>query len=210
MKDWLAWHEAYDDPASSLARRLEVVRRHLGQALDEVAATNPMLLSLCAGDGRDVISVLAARAAQPEVAAILIESDPTLARRASEAAADAGLGSVQVRRRDAGALASFSDVVPVDVLMLCGVFGNLEPTAVKAVVDAIPWLVSFGGFVIWTRGGSEPDRRPEIRRWFRSAGLEEVAFEGAPEPYGVGINRQLCAAVLSPADQTLDRLFTFL
>jgi hypothetical protein len=210
MKDWLAWHEAYEDPASSLARRLEVVRRQLGQALVEVSATNPTLLSLCAGDGRDVISVLAARAALPQVAAILIESDPTLALRAREAAADAGLSSVQVRCRDAGALASFCDVVPVDVLMLCGVFGKLEPSAVKTVVDAIPWLVSFGGFVIWTRGGSVPDRRPEIRGWFRSAGLEEVAFEGAPEQYGVGMNRQLCVPVLSPAVETSDRLFTFL
>lgn len=210
MKDWLAWHEAYDDPASSLARRLEVVRRQFAQALDEVAATNPVLLSLCAGDGRDVISTLAARAAQSQVTAILIESDPTLALRARQAAADAGLNSVQVRCRDAGALASFSDVVPVDVLMLCGVLGNIEHSAVKAVVDAIPWLVSFGGFVIWTRGGSEPDRRPEIRGWFRSAGLEEVAFEGAPESYGVGLNRQLSAPVLSPADQSSDRLFTFL
>ena len=209
MRDWLSWHQAYDIPASSMACRLEVVRRQLSQILDEMTATKPLLLSPCAGDGRDVISVLAARAAQPDVAAVLIESDTTLARRASEAAADAGLSSVQVRCGDAGDLASFSDVLPVDVLMLCGIFGNIERSAVKSVVDATPRLVSFGGYVIWTRGGSEPDTRPEIRRWFRSAGLEEVAFEGAPEPYGVGMNRQRYAPTLSPAHQIPDRLFTF-
>jgi hypothetical protein len=175
-----------------------------------VTATKPVLLSLCAGDGRDVISVLAARSAQPQVAAVLIESDTTLARRARTAAADAGLGSVQVRCGDAGDVTSFSDVLPVDVLMLCGIFGNIEHSAVKSVVDAIPRLVSSGGFVIWTRGGSEPDRRPEIRRWFSSAGLEEVAFEGAPEPYGVGMNRQRRAPALLPAARIPDRLFTFL
>lgn len=164
MKDWLAWHEGYGDPASSLARRLEVVKRHLGRALDKVAATESRLLSLCAGEARDVISVLAARAAKPPVTAILIESDATLARRARTAAADAKLSSVQVRCGDAGALASFSDVVPVDVPMVCGVFGNIEHSQVKTVVDAIRSLVSPGGFVIWTRGGSEPDRRPAIRR----------------------------------------------
>lgn len=210
MRDWLAWHQGYDDPGSSLARRLEVVSRLLHRALDEVAVANPRLLSLCAGDGRDVIGVLGARAAQPEVVAILIESDPTLAARAQDAAADARVSSVQVRCGDAGAMASFSDVVPVDVLMLCGIFGNIEHSAVKATVDAIPDLVSPGGFVIWTRGGSEPDRRAEVRRWFRSAGLEEVTFEGAPERYGVGLNRRLQAAPVSAVHQASDRLFTFL
>jgi hypothetical protein len=94
--------------------------------------------------------------------------------------------------------------------MLCGIFGNIEHSAVKSVVDAVPRLVSSGGFVIWTRGGSEPDRRPEIRRWFSSAGLEEVAFEGAPEPYGVGMNRQRRAPALLPAARIPGRLFTFL
>ena len=210
MKDWLAWHEAYEDPASSLALRLEVVRRLIGQALDEVASAEPRLLSLCAGDGRDVISVLAARAAQPYVAAVLIESDPMLAQRAREAAAKVGLSSVEVRCKDAGDLSSFSDVVPVDVLMLCGIFGNIEHSAVKSAVDAIPRLVRSSGFVIWTRGGSEPDRRPEIRRLFKSAGLEEVAFEGAPERYGVGLNRQLAVPAPSSGRQSSHRLFTFL
>lgn len=205
MRDWIGWHQAYSDPDSSLARRLEVVRRRVSQALDEVTATKPVLLSLCAGDGRDVISVLSARAAQPQVAAVLIESDTTLSHRARKAAAEAGLSSLQVRCGDAGDLASFSDVLPVDVLMLCGIFGNIEHSAVKSVVDAIPQLLSSGGYVIWTRGGSEPDRRPEIRRWFSSAGLEEVAFEGAPEPYGVGMNRQGSA----PALQITGRLFAF-
>jgi hypothetical protein len=61
VKDWLAWHEGYDDPSSSLARRLEVVRRRLGAVLDAAAGERRQLLSLCAGDGRDVIPVLAAR-----------------------------------------------------------------------------------------------------------------------------------------------------
>lgn len=209
MKDWIAWHEGYDDPASSLVRRLEVVRRQLDRALDEVAAAKPLLLSLCAGDGRDVIGVLAARLTQPQVEAILIESDPALAARALKAAADARLSSVQVRCGDAGDQDSFSDVVPVDVLMLCGIFGNIEHSEVKAVVEAIPGLLNPGGFVIWTRGGSLPDRRPGIRKWFVSAGLDEVAFEGAPEPYGVGLYRQLQAPKLSALHESSDRLFTF-
>lgn len=61
VRDWLGWHDAHDDPASSLARRLEVVKCRLGQALDSLTTTRPELLSLCSGDGRDVIAVLAGR-----------------------------------------------------------------------------------------------------------------------------------------------------
>jgi hypothetical protein len=58
MKEWRHWHNAYDDPQSSLFRRLDVVRARLARALD--MAENPVLrlLSLCAGEGRDVIPVL--------------------------------------------------------------------------------------------------------------------------------------------------------
>ena len=209
MRDWLRWHEAYDDPASSLARRLEVVKRRLNQALDALTTTEPRLLSLCAGDGRDIIGVLAGRATSRSLVAVLIESDRTLAGQATAAAGKAGLSSVQVRCTDAGDVASFADVVPVDVLMVCGIFGNIDHSEVRSMVGAIPRLVSVGGYVIWTRGGSEPDRRPEVRSWFESAGLEEVAFDGPPQPYGVGMNRQTSAPALSPAHQITDRLFTF-
>lgn len=100
--------------------------------------TTTRLLSLCAGDGRDVIRVLAGRVSSPSVAAVLIDSDPTLAARATAAARDAGLGSVQVRCADAGDVGSFADVVPVDVLMVCGIFGNIDHAAIKNMIEAIP------------------------------------------------------------------------
>lgn len=209
MRDWLGWHEAYDEPASSLARRLEVVKRRLRQALDALTTTEPRLLSLCAGDGRDVIGVLARRGTSRSVAAVLIESDSTLAARAKAAAGYAGLSSVQVRCTDAGDVASFTDVLPVDVLMLCGIFGNIDHSAVKSMVETLPSLLNVGGYVIWTRGGSQPDRRPQVRCWFESAGLEEVAFDGTPQPYGVGMNRKTPASAPSPVHRITDRLFTF-
>jgi hypothetical protein len=191
VKDWLAWHEGYDDPSSSLARRLQVVRRRLGAVLDTAAGKGPQLLSLCAGDGRDVIPVLAAQRASPPVSAHLIECDEELSRRAMKAASSSGLGTVEVRCADAGDPASFSDVLPVDVLLLCGIFGNIEHGRVKDVIDVVPHLLAKGGYVIWTRGASDPDRRPEVRSWFRAAGLAEVSFDGAPETFGVGVNQRL-------------------
>lgn len=208
MKDWVDWHRAYDDPGSSLARRLEIVRRRLGEAIDLSPSDRPKLLSLCAGDGRDVIPVLASRGRSRAVTAVLVEQHEGLAQEASEAAVAAGLDRLVVRRADAGDVGVFGDLLPVDVLLLCGIFGNIPGTEVAGLVASAARLVVPGGFVLWTRGESEPDRRHEIRGWFTSAGFDEVAFDGAPESFGVGLNR--LATEATTARRALPHpLFTF-
>ena len=201
------WHDAYNDPTSSLSRRRRVVEQRLAQVLRDVPSRSP-LLSLCAGDGGDVIPVLAARADTSPIRAVLIENDETLAHRAVRAAATAGLTGVEVRCQDAGDRRSFADVLPVGVLLLCGILGNIDHLAVKDVIDVVPSLLVPGGTVIWTRGSSDPDRRPEVRGWFEAAGLAEVSFDGAPELYGVGVNR-LVSESTAMRRELPDRVFTF-
>jgi predicted O-methyltransferase YrrM len=209
-RDWQAWHQEYDDPASSLSRRLADVRAQLARLLED--GVGPLrLLSLCSGDGRDTIPVLAG--CDREVEACLVELDPELAERARRAADEAGV-ELEVRTADAGALATFADRLSVDILMLCGVFGNISDADVERCVDASRALVRPGGAVVWTRGSRVPDdptdRRGDpaewIRRLFRQAGYEEVAFIApADASYRVGVVRQP-----SVADVELpDRLFSF-
>ena len=202
----MQWHEQYEIPDSDLSRRLQVVVERLSEALDSLRAESPKLLSLCAGEGRDVISVLRADPGS-RVSAVLVESNPVLAERARDAASSSGISGLEVRCADAGDPGSFRDVVPVDVLLLCGIFGNVEPASVRHIVDVVPSMVNQGGYVIWTRGGSEPDWRPVIREWFESAGIEELAFEGAPATYGVGLNRVIANRPLSSCLE--ERLFSF-
>jgi hypothetical protein len=59
--DWQAWHEKYDDPASSLARRLRVVQARIREALDACPPGRVRVVSLCAGQGRDLLEVLGER-----------------------------------------------------------------------------------------------------------------------------------------------------
>ncbi len=61
----------------------------------------------------------------------------------------------------------------------------------KTVVDAVPALLVPGGFVIWTRGGSDPDHRPEVRRWFQDAGFDEMAYDVVPLA-GTAVRRSSC------------------
>lgn len=200
--DWLAWHDGYADAGSSLARRLDVVRRRIGEALDASARRPVRVLSLCAGDGRDVLPELVARPSLP-VSVVLIELDFQLADAARRHAA-----CVEVRQADAGDWASFADALPVDVLLLCGIFGNVSTGDIRATIESVPSMLARDGVVVWTRGWfRHEDLRPQIRQWFVDAGLEEIAFDGDPERFGVGVAR---VGTTSNDRPTAGRLFRFI
>jgi len=183
----MAWHASYDDPATSLARRLLVVRRRVSEALSSRDLSRPwQIVSLCAGDGRDLLPELASTRDGP-VRAVLVEQDANLAEDARASARQLGLEAVHVITGDAGRSATFASGLPADLLMLCGIFGNVSEHDIATTVAATPMMLRPGGTVIWTRGSAKPDLRPVIRRWFREAGLDEVAFDSEPEGFGVGV-----------------------
>ena len=198
--DWVAWHEAYDSPTGSLTRRLERVRVRLDGVL-RAAPSAPTVLSLCTGDGRDLLGAELARRPRR---AVLVELDPDLASRAAEAAAPHDWA--EVRCADATDVVAFADVVPVDVLMLCGVLGNVDPDDVEHIARRCAGLVKPGGVVIWTRGGGDPDLRPDARAAFVAAGYEELAFDGSDDVFGVGVSWLVEPA---PAPRPGDTLFEF-
>ncbi len=181
-RDWHAWHRDYDDPASSLSRRLEVVRTQLASVLGSAAPGPVRLLSLCAGDGRDTLPVIASSDA--EVAGVLVELDPELAAAARTTAAELGLTGLEVRTMDAGDTACAAGAVPADVVMACGIFGNITDADVERTISMLPSLLAPQGAVIWTRGCRVPhdptevtgDPSETVRRLLADTGFEEVAF----------------------------------
>jgi hypothetical protein len=191
-RDWSAWHELYDDPQSSLSQRLALVRSHLSAALNAVPAGPIRLLSLCAGEGRDVLGVLPGHARRADVTAVLVEADPRIAATARDQAAAAGLsGAVDVRDADAAAPAVYADALPADVLLLCGIFGNVADGDIRRTALAAAAMGRAGSTVIWTRHRRPPDLTPQIRSWFAEAGFDEVAFESpdTATQTGVGVVR---------------------
>ncbi len=97
----MAWHELYDDPSSVLSGRLRLVQAQLEDALDHAPAGPIRLLSLCAGQGRDVTGVLRTHPRRDDVSAVLIEANAENAETARRNAAAAGLPQVEVRQADA-------------------------------------------------------------------------------------------------------------
>jgi hypothetical protein len=179
--DWHEWYRQYDDPTSSLAQRLAVVRAQLSSLL--AAAAGPVrLLGLCSGDGRDTLPVIAASGV--EVSAVLVELEPSLADAARTSAGALGLPGIEVRTSDAGDTASARGAVPADVVMACGIFGNITDGDVARTVSTLPALLAPGGQVVWTRGCRVPhdptevagDPSETVRELFVDAGFDEVAF----------------------------------
>lgn len=176
VKDWLAWHAAYDDPSSALSARLRCVRSHLSDAVDRAPAGRVMLVSMCAGQGHDVIGVLPHHPRRGDVRAVLVESDARNAGLARRATAGQGLSGAGVRQADASLVAGFADVLPAGVL-LCGIFGNVSDRDIRRTAQAAPALCRAGATVIWTRHRRRPDLTPQIRAWLALAGFTEIAFD---------------------------------
>jgi hypothetical protein len=178
VRDWVEWHRGYEDPASALSVRLECVKRRLGEAIDRCPPGPVRLLSLCAGQGHDVIGVLPDHRRRDDVRALLVEADGRNVEVARRQAAEAGLlRQVEVRQADAGTVASFADALPTDVLMLCGIFGNVSDGDIERTVSAASGLCKPGAAVIWTRHRRPPDLTSKIREWFGASGFAEVAFD---------------------------------
>ena len=147
------------------------------------------IISLCAGQGRDVIDVLATHQRAAEVEALLVELDPALAEFARQRAAEAGLGElVRVEQGDASLCHWYAGSVPADLVLVCGIFGNISGEDISATIRALPAFCRPGGNVVWTRHRRPPDATPGIRAEFAEAGFTEVAFD-APDGFILGTGR---------------------
>lgn len=174
-RDWGAWHRAYDDPASSLSQRRLVVTDMVRDALGRARPGPVTCLSLCAGEGRDLIDAARDHARRHDVRGRLIELDAPIAARAMANVSASGL-PLEVVVGDAALTALFVDLVPVDVLLLVGIFGNVSDADVASTIAAVPRLCRAGASVIWTRHRRAPDLTGSIRGWFSAAGCDQVEY----------------------------------
>ncbi len=178
--DWGAWHASYDKPETPLSLRLEVVQGLLREHLDAAPPGPIRAISICAGQGHDLIGVLEGHPRRNDVDALLVELDEGNVASARASAAGAGLSSVQVLEADAARSDSYADAVPAGLVLACGVFGNISIEDVHRTIAALPSLCSAGATVLWTRHRNPPDLVPEVLASFERAGFENVALREAP------------------------------
>jgi hypothetical protein len=203
--DWRAWHEDYEDPGSALGRRLLCVQEQVHGALDRAGPGPIRAISVCAGQAHDLIGALTEHPRRADVSARLVELDEDNVLIARRAARAAGLEGVQAIAADASITDAYAGAVPADLVLLCGVFGNISDADIANTIGHLPRLCAPGATVIWTRHRHPPDLTPYIRKTFERAGFGEVAFEDSP-PFGVGAN---CLLALTQPFESGIRLFEF-
>jgi SAM-dependent methyltransferase len=175
LRDYDAWHRHYDDPESGLSWRLRKVQAWIGEALD--AHPGPYrVLSLCSGDGRDIVGVLRHRLDAERVGAVLVELHPEIAQRARESAVAADLTRISVRTGDAGTTDAYAGAVPADLVLLVGIMGNISDEDLWRLIDASPQLCAPGAHLIWSRGRDIDDLNDQVRARFAAAGFAELAY----------------------------------
>jgi hypothetical protein len=186
--DWVAWHGDYESD-SPLRRRLEIVQRHIVAALGSIERSPVRVISMCAGEARDLRGALA-QVERRDLVGRLVELDPGLASLARAGLIQAGVDGLEVVAGDAGELGAYRGAAPADLVLECGVFGNISDADVERTVGASPALCAPGATLIWTRHRGEPDLTTSVRRWFADSGFAEVAFEPVPDSTGsVGVVR---------------------
>ena len=206
--DWSQWHDDYDLPDSNLARRLQAVRDRIRQALDACPPGPLRVVSVCAGQGRDLLGVLPQHPRRDDVTARLVELDPRNAASAESAARAAGLRNVEVVVGDAALTGSYRGMVPADLVLMCGVFGNITDEDIERTVGHCAQLCAHGATLVWTRHRKAPDLAPRICEWLEARGFERQWLSDPGAGFGVGVHRFAGEPEpLEPSPGT--RMFTF-
>ena len=205
-RDWVAWHRGYDEPDSTLARRLAAVQGRIRDAVTSRPAGSIRIVSMCAGEARDLVGALAGHPRGADVVGRLVEREPGLAGTAVAAAEAAGLRGLEALVADAGRTDSYVGAVPADLVLACGVFGNLTDADIERTVSHLPRLCASEALVIWTRHRRPPDLVPVICHWLTRSGFVLEWLSDPGESYGLGVHRFVGEPLeLRPGQ----RMFTF-
>ncbi|HEX3630213.1 MAG TPA: class I SAM-dependent methyltransferase [Candidatus Dormibacteraeota bacterium] len=163
---------------------------------------------MCAGQGRDVIPVLRDHPRGREVDAVLLELDPANVAVARDAANGAGLTRLEVVETDAAISDPYGAYVPADIILACGIFGNITDRDLEGTVRHLSMLCAPRASIIWTRHWKEPALIAGVRQWFVESGFEDLGFDALENERKVVIGVARLQAPPLPF-QPHHRFFTF-
>jgi hypothetical protein len=205
-KDWYEWHDLYNTEPK-LQQRLEIVREYIAYSLNASPDGAIRIVSICAGDGRDLLGTLKNHPRINDVYARLVELNPQLVERGRATIESLALTKqIEFINGDATLVTNYVGAVPADIVIVCGVFGNLaDEGELNRLLDNLSFLSKPGAFVIWTRGHSNGiPYSDNVRKILSVSGFEEVNFKlTATGDMGVGLHRYLGQNLPQPKEQQL-------
>ncbi|BAT56144.1 hypothetical protein NOS3756_51460 [Nostoc sp. NIES-3756] len=205
-KDWYEWHDLYKTEPR-LQQRLEIVQEFIAYSLNASPDGALRVVSVCAGDGRDLLGTLKNHPRAKDVSARLVELNPQLVERGRATIEALGLAKqIEFVNGDATIASNYVGAVPADIVIVCGVFGNLTDEAeLGRLLDNLRFLSKQGAFVLWTRGHSQGIAHSDtVRRILSASEFAEVNFKlTATGDMGVGIHRYQGENLPQPKEQQL-------
>lgn len=206
-EDWFAWHGNYDRNRN-LQARLSIVCDQLSACLSHCEAGPVRVISVCAGDGRDLLMTMIDQPRAPDVQALLVEQDARLVKSGQSAADLGGIGErLRFIEGDATDSSVYQGFAPADVVLVCGVFGHVREQDVPQLIQSLTLLCKSGGSVVWTRSTKAWDGENNVNRikeLFQAAEFVEVAYELTPRgASGIGTHRYLGSGGTLPESETL-------
>ena len=207
--DWFAWHDYYRTKPR-MRQRLQIVREYISTCLNACPPGKIGVVSVCAGDGRDLLGALLDHPRASDVYARFVELDSRLVECGRAAAESTELAEqLEFVNGDATLSSVYEGVVPAHLVLVCGVFGNVPETELPRLIQSLGFLCKPGGFIVWTRELSEntDHRLSLVRELLRKSAFEEVSFKmTSTGNMGVGTHRYLGQAMALPKNQ---KLFVF-
>jgi SAM-dependent methyltransferase len=184
-KDWVRFHHLYET-WPPLQARLQIVRQQIGAALAAMPPGRVRILSLCAGDGRDLLGALSDYPRATDVEACLIDNNAELVARGEAARAELGLpASIRFLHADATCAELYLPLAPADLVVAAGVFGHLEPPSMQRLVQSLCSLCKTNARVIWTHRIDRPAdeyRIALLRQMLHAADFDEQIFTPTDPP----------------------------
>jgi hypothetical protein len=177
IDDWNTWHEEYEDPTSELVGRMQEARRQVAAAVDALPPGPVTIVSICGGQGRELIGALEQHPRRTDVRGRLIELDTDNASFARSWADAAGLDALEIVNGDASVSDAYAGLPPVDVVVISGLFGHLDDADQARTIDFLHQLCRPGATIVWTSFRRDPDRADRLRRRFVDHGFDELVYE---------------------------------
>src|ERR1700680_3843713 len=115
MSEWVEWHRGYEN-GQALGLRLGVVQDLIRSALDSRPPDPIRIISMCAGDGRDLLGVLPGHPRRRDVHARLVELEPEPPGRGATRATSVS-SSIEVVTADASLTSAYAGAVPADIVL---------------------------------------------------------------------------------------------
>jgi hypothetical protein len=199
IDNWSNWHNEYENENSELNARKRAVQAEVF-ALAAKCQPGPItIISICGGQGREVIGALEHHPRRADVRGRIVELDEDNAAFARSTARKAGIG-IEVFAGDASLAASYAGLPPADIVVISGVFGHLSNSDRVSLISFVRQIVKTGASVVYTFFRWDEEQVQQLRSYFSDQQFEEGAFETLDGKYKFIIARAQYSGAPLPFD----------